>query len=68
MSIEGRVVNGLTEVFGMIFGLHEFLFFMVTFCIKGTLDRALKYDKVTSTNRFSPDLQDVAVSDAIKAD
>ena len=30
VSIEGRVVNSLTEVFGMIFGLHEFFFFIAS--------------------------------------
>ena len=29
---------------------------MVTFFIKGTTDRALKYDKLLSVNRFAPDL------------
>ncbi len=68
VSIEGRVVNSLTEVFGSIFGLHSFFYTVVAFSIKGTLNRALIYDKVISTNRFSPDLQDDAISDALKAD
>ena len=63
VSIEGRVVNGLTEVFGIIFGLHEFFFTVVTFCIKATLDRALMYDKVASTTRFAPDLSNTVVSE-----
>ena len=62
VSLEGRVVNGLQEVFGIIFGLHGFFFTVVSFSIKGILDRALRYDKVISTKRFPPDLKATVVS------
>ncbi len=67
VSLEGRVVNGLQEVFGIIFGLHGFFFTVVSFFLKGILDRTLRYDKVTSTKRFSPDLKGSVVSSLYQA-